>query len=178
MIILIAGSTHTGKTALSQTLIEKFHYSCLSLDHLKMGLIRSGLAKLTPEDDDKMTDLLWPIVKEMIKTVIENDQNMIVEGCYFPYDWRNYFEQEYLKDIKFVCLVMTSNYIEKHFDDIKRYASVIENRGDDCYEKELLLRDNLISLEMCKKHSCDYLLIDNEYRVDINIIFKLGEDEL
>jgi len=108
----------------------------------------------------------------MIKTAIENDQNMIVEGCYFPYDWKRYFEQEYLKDIKFICLclVMTSKYIEKHFDDIRRYASVIENRGEDDYcKKELLLRDNRICLEMCKKYGCEYLLIDDEYRVDINI---------
>lgn len=74
MIILIAGSTHTGKTVLSQKLIEKYHYPSMSLDHLKMGLIRSGLTNLTPNDDDKMTDLLWPIVKEMIKTAIENNQ--------------------------------------------------------------------------------------------------------
>lgn len=170
MIILIAGSSHTGKTALSQTLIERYHYPCLSLDHLKMGLIRSGLTKLTPEDDDKMTDLLWPIVKEMIKTAIENDQNMIIEGCYFPYDWMNYFEQVYLKDIKFICLVMTPKYIEEHFDDIKGYASVVENRGEDDYcKKEILLRDNRICLEMCEKHGCNYLLIDDEYKVEINI---------
>ena len=170
MIILIGGSTHTGKTALSQKLIEKYHYPSMSLDHLKMGLIRSGLTKLTPEDDDKMSDLLWPIVKEMIKTAIENDQNMIVEGCYFPYDWRTYFEQEYLKYIKFVCLVMSSKYIEEHYDDIKKYASVIENRAEDgCCEKDLLLRDNRICLEMCQKYDCDYILIDEEYRVDIDI---------
>lgn len=170
MIILIAGSSHTGKTALSQAFIEKYHYPCLSLDHLKMGLIRSGLTNLTPEDDDKMTDLLWPIVKEMVKTAIENNQNMIIEGCYFPYDWRNYFEQEYLKYIKFICLVMTSKYIEEHFDDIKRYASVVENRGEDDYcNKEILLRNNRICQEMCEKHGCDYLLIDDEYKVDINI---------
>ncbi len=170
MIILISGSSHTGKTALAQKLIEKYHYSCLSLDHLKMGLIRSGLTNLTPEDDDKMTDLLWPIVKEMIKTAIENDQNMIIEGCYFPYDWKTYFEQEYLKNIKFVCLVMSVKYIEKHLDDIKRYAHIIENRGEDGYcTKELLQRDNKISLEMCKKYGCDYILIDEEYKVDINL---------
>lgn len=170
MIILIGGSSHTGKTALAQKLIEKYHFPCMSLDHLKMGLIRSGLTNLTPDDDNKMTDLLWPIVKEMIKTAIENDQNMIIEGCYFPYDWKSYFEQKYRKEIKFVCLVMSSKYIEEHFDDIKKYASVIESRGEDSYcEKELLLRDNRICLEMCKKYCCDYLLIEDEYNVNINI---------
>lgn len=170
MIILIGGSTHTGKTALSQKLIEKYHYPCMSLDHLKMGLIRSGLTNLTPDNDDKMTDLLWPIVKEMIKTAIENEQNMIIEGCYFPYDWKNYFTSEYLKYIKLICLIMTPNYIEKHYEDIMNYASVVENRGDDAYcNKELLVRDNQTSLAMCKKYDCDYILIDDEYKVDFDI---------
>lgn len=172
MIILIAGSTHTGKTLLSQNLIDKYHYPSMSLDHLKMGLIRSGLTKLTPDDDDKMTDLLWPIVKEMVKTAIENNQNMIIEGCYFPYDWKAYFSPEYLSYIKFICLVMSSKYIEEHFDDIQKYACVIEKRVENgCCKKELLRKENRISLEMCKKHGCDYVLIDDEYNVDIGIKF-------
>lgn len=167
MIILIAGSTHTGKTVLAQKMVEKFHYSCMSLDHLKMGLIRSGYTNLTPEDDDKMTDFLWPIVKEMIKTAIENEQNMILEGCYFPYDWKRYFEEEYLTEIRYICLVMSDEYIENHFNEIKKYASVIEERMDDEYcTKENLLRDNAETLRQCQKHNCDYWLIDKEYDVD------------
>ena len=167
MIFLIAGSTHTGKTALAQKLVEKFHYSCMSLDHLKMGLIRSGYTDLTPEDDDKMTGFLWPIVKEMIKTAIENEQNMILEGCYFPYDWEKYFEPDYREDIRYICLVMSENYIEKHFDDIRKYASLIEERLDDSdCTKEMLLRDNKMTLEQCKSHGCEYWLIDEQYDVD------------
>ncbi|MEY8357211.1 hypothetical protein AALB39_28250 [Lachnospiraceae bacterium 54-53] len=58
MIILIGGSTHTGKTLLAQKLIGRYHYPSMPLDHLKMGLIQSGLTDLTPDDDDKMTGLL------------------------------------------------------------------------------------------------------------------------
>ena len=170
MIILIGGSKHTGKTLLAQKLIEKYHYPSMSLDHLKMGLIRRGLTDLTPDDHDKMTGLLWPIVKEMVKTAIENNQNMIIEGCYFPYDWKTYFEPEYLKHIKFICLVMSSKYINEHFDDIKKHAGVIEERIEDSNcKKELLLRDKQISLNMCKRYKCDYILIDDEYKVDINL---------
>ena len=86
MIILIGGATHTGKTAYAQKLLEKYKYPYLSIDHLKMGLIRSGQTDLTPMDDDKLTDYLWPIVREMVKTAIENGQNLIVEGCYIPFD--------------------------------------------------------------------------------------------
>lgn len=48
MIFLIAGATHTGKTAYAQKLLEQYHYPYLPIDHLKMGLIRSGQTDLTP----------------------------------------------------------------------------------------------------------------------------------
>jgi hypothetical protein len=50
MIYLIAGTTHTGKTVLAQKLLERYHVPYLSIDHLKMGLIRSGRTALTPMD--------------------------------------------------------------------------------------------------------------------------------
>ena len=86
MVILITGSSHVGKTLLAQRMLEIFKYPYLSIDHLKMGLIRSGNTDLTPEDDDELTGYLWPIVREIIKTAIENEQNLIVEGCYVPPD--------------------------------------------------------------------------------------------
>ena len=171
MVILIGGSTHTGKTLLAQRLVEKYHYSCLSLDHLKMGLIRSGHTTLTPYDDDKMTDFLWPIVSGIIKTAIENEQNMIIEGCYFPYDWKTYFEPEYLEDIKMVFLVFSKEYIEAHFEDIRSHGSVIENRGEDedC-TKEELLRDNAVCLEMCKRYGCEYHLVTEQYDISVESV--------
>ena len=131
MIVIITGASHTGKTVLAQRMLEKYKYPYLSIDHLKMGLIRSGNTDLTPEDDDELEGYLWPIVREMIKTAIENKQNLIVEGCYIPYDWRRDFTDEYLSEIKFICLAMTNEYIDAHFSDIKGHGSDIENRLDD-----------------------------------------------
>lgn len=128
MIILIAGSSHTGKTALAQKMLERNKFPYLSIDHLKMGLIRSGNTHLTPlSSDEQLTNYLWPIVCEMIKTAIENNQNLIVEGCYIPFEYEKYFDKEYLQHIQYTCLVMSENYIKKHFDDIKKYANIIEN---------------------------------------------------
>ena len=80
MIILIAGASHAGKTLLAQRMLEEYGYPYLSIDHLKMGLLRSGNTDLTPEDDDELTDYLWPIVREMVKTAVESGQNLIVEA--------------------------------------------------------------------------------------------------
>ncbi len=171
MIVLIAGASHCGKTVLAQKLLEKFKYPYLSIDHLKMGLIRSGNTKLTPmSDDDELTAYLWPIVREMIKTAIENEQNLIIEGCYIPFNWEIDFEKEYLDSIKYYCLVMSENYIVNHFDDIKKYASIIESRIDDDYcTIESVLKDNEQNLQLAQKHKVNYILIDNQYEFEIDL---------
>lgn len=169
MIILISGASHTGKTLLAQRLMEKYNFPYVSIDHLKMGLIRSKNTDLTPlSDDDELTAYLWPIVSEMVKTAIENKQNMIVEGCYIPFNWQADFEAEYLSEIKHYCLIMSEKYIRNHFCDIKKYANEIESRLDDsdCTE-QMLIDDNLRNLELAKKHNANYILIDDEYTIDI-----------
>lgn len=169
MVILIGGASHTGKTNLAQRLLEKYKYPYLSIDHLKMGLIRSGNTKLTPMSDDMaLTEYLWPIVREMVKTAIENDQNLIVEGCYIPFDWQTDFDEDYLSQIRYICLIMSEQYIRLHFEDIKDYASIIEQRLDDTdYTMESALQDNAQALDMCKRHNANYLLIDDGYNVDL-----------
>ncbi len=166
MIILIGGASHTGKTVLSARLIEKYKYPCFSLDHLKMGLIRSGRTTHTPEDDELMTDELWGIVKEIIKTAVENSQNLIIEGCYIPYNWKESFTPEYLCHIKCVFLVMSDGYIENNFSDIKAHANDIEKRLDDGYcAKEQLKKDNRAVLLGCEEYGCEYILIDKDYDI-------------
>lgn len=170
MIILIAGASHTGKTALSQKLLEKYKYPYFSIDHLKMGLIRSGNTELTPTSDDSdLTAFLWPIVREMIKTAIENKQNLIVEGCYIPFDWAKDFEKEYLNSIKYYCLVMSEDYIRNHYADIKSYSSIIESRLDDDCTLESVIEDNRQVLELAIAHEVNYILIDDEYKIDIDL---------
>lgn len=170
MIILITGASHTGKTVLAQKLLEKYKYPYLSIDHLKMGFIRSGYTKLTPEDDNELTNYLWPVIREMIKTAIENRQNLIVEGCYIPFNWSKDFEKEYLIHIKYYCLVMSENYIKNHFASIKKYACVIEDRFDDEWcTMESVLKDNAQFLELAQKHNVNYILIDDRYEINIDL---------
>lgn len=170
MIILITGASHTGKTALAQKLLEKYKYPYLSIDHLKMGLIRSGNTELTPLSDDRaLTEYLWPIVSEMIKTAIENKQNLIVEGCYIPITWQEEFDKECRDNITFYCLVMSENYIRTHFEDIKKYANIIENRLEDDCTIDGLLQENAKVLSLCKKHNVNHVLIDSEYKINIDL---------
>jgi gluconate kinase len=168
MVLLIGGASHTGKTVLAQRILEEQHVPYLSIDHLKMGLIRSGQTELTPLDDEKLTDYLWPIVREMVKTALENGQNLTVEGCYIPFDWKKDFSDVYLQHIRCVYLVMSEDYIRTHFDAIRAHADAIEKRLDDsglCVED--LVRDNAAILAGCKAHGCEYILIDGQYDVTL-----------
>ena len=166
MVILIGGTSHTGKTYLSQKLLEKLHYPYVCIDHLKMGLISSGQTTLTPEDDDQLVDYLWPIVREMVKTAVENRQNLIVEGAYIPADWRKDFEEAYLPHIRCVFLIMTEEYIDRCFSDIRAYANVVEARLDDSnLTADWLKQGNEACFRQCVAHGCDYLLIDKAYSV-------------
>ncbi len=174
MVILITGASHTGKTLLAQRMLEKFKYPAFSIDHLKMGLIRSGNTNLTPLDDDALTDYLWPIVREMIKTAIENRQNLIVEGCYVPFDWRKDFTNEYLVDIRFICLAMTGDYIYSHFGDITGKSSVIESRQDDSdCSVASLKEDNRRCCEGFQKAGEQVSLIDKSFEKAIESLLNV-----
>ncbi len=164
MIILITGASHTGKTALAQQLLEKYKYPYLSMDHLKMGLIRSHNTGLTPmSSDESLTEYLWPIVREMIKTAIENGQNLIVEGCYIPFQWQKDFDKHYLDQIRYCCLVMSERYIQTHFADITGFANVIESRLEDHCTMERVMQNNARYLEGAIQYKLNYLLITDHY---------------
>lgn len=173
MIILITGASHTGKTLLAQKMLEKYNYPYLSIDHLKMGLIRSGNTDLTPEDDDELIVYLWPIIREMIKTAIENNQNLIVEGCYIPFGWRKDFDDKYLGNIRFICLAMTAKHIDVHFDEIKAHASDNESRFEDEYITVQQLReDNQTYIRGCYENGESVTLIDEDYEQVIKLLLK------
>ena len=170
MIILITGASHVGKTALAQRLLTRHGYPYLSLDHLKMGLIRAGYTDLTPTSEDAaLTAYLWPIAREMIKTAIENKQDLTVEGCYIPFDWQKDFGEAYLPHIRYLCLVMSERYIGEHYEDVKRYASVVERRIEDTPTREELIRDNAAFRHRADQNALPYILIDRAYPLDIDV---------
>lgn len=173
MVILITGASHTGKTVLAQKLLEKYKYPYLSIDHLKMGLIRSKNTDLTPENDDALTGYLWPIVREMMKTAIENNQDLIVEGCYVPFHWRQDFSESYLTHIRFLCLVLSDHYIEDHFQEILDHESDIEHRitETDC-TIEKLQEDNRNCRNGFLLAKEQIVLIDDNYDQTINRILQ------
>lgn len=178
MVILIAGESHTGKTALAQKLTEQTGIPYLSIDHLKMGLIRSKNTNLTPFDDEQLTPYLWNIIKEIVKTVIENGQNIIIEGCYIPFDYKKDFTSEELKNVIFRCLIMSEKYLTERFSDVMKFADVIENRAGDDFTQTDAISGNARAYAECKKHGCEYILIDGDYSSRISELVKTVKERI
>lgn len=166
MIALIGGASHSGKTLLSQRLMERRHIPYVSIDHLKMGLIRAGLTTLTPEDDRELTDFLWPILREMVKTAVENDQNLLLEGCYIPYDWAESFSPEYRAHIRYCGLVLEPDYIRRHMAEIRSWGNAIERRLEDDCTEAMLLRENAKAQQGMEQYGLPYVRIAVEYDPD------------
>ncbi len=174
MVVLIAGETHTGKTRLAQMILEKYGYPYLSLDHLKMGFIRGGVTALTPDDDAELTPYIWRIAREIVKTAIENGQNLTVEGCYIPFDFADDLEPRYLDEVRFVCLAMSENYILRHWDSICGFENIIEKRMVGGADRDEIIRGNARSLELCGRYGLCCHLFDDEYDIE-SIISDKGE---
>ena len=143
MIRLIFGATHTGKTVLAQRILEEKRAPYLSLDHLKMGLIRSGRTAVTPVSPwQEITEAVWPVAREMVRTCLENGQSLTVEGCYIPPDWGKDFSEAERKQMRCVCLAMDEGYIRQNMAAVRAHACDVERRLDDDADMETLLREN------------------------------------
>ena len=65
---------------------------------------------------------------------------------------------------------MSKKYVTELFEDIKRYADVIEQRLDDSdFTLENAIKDNEDILHQCQKFGLPYHLIDNEYNLNLDL---------
>jgi len=181
MIILISGIGSTGKTLMAQKLLEKYHIPYLSIDHLKMGIYRgSKNCGFTPLDSSKVIgDQLWPIVKGMIMTNIENEQHIVIEGCYLSPDYLKDFDEDYSEKIIPVFFSFSENYIRENFETaIMRYRNVIESRmwPEERTENELIKEHKEFKAQ-CLQAGVSYFEIENDYEKEIVAVYDFIEDE-
>lgn len=163
MVLLLTGASHTGKTQTAQKLLERTYYPYLSIDHLKMGLIGSGMIDLGVKDTAQLTELLWPLVVEIAKTAIENKQNLIIEGHYIPADYASYFSDQYVDQLCYIALIMSEEYISHNLHQIVNHREVIERRRENLISERRIKEENLIMREMVEHFDLPHVLIEDAY---------------
>jgi 2-phosphoglycerate kinase len=180
MVILISAVSGTGKTLLAQKLLERYHIPYLSIDHLKMGLYRGDKnCGFTPLDSTEFIgDKLWPILKGIIMTNIENDQHIIIEGCYiFPHYLKD-FDINYSAKIIPVFLGFSKNYIQENFESkIVKYRNVVELRRPEERTINELIMEHKEFKDKCLKAGVRYFEINNNYDKEILHVYDYIEAE-
>ena len=172
MVILIGGIGCTGKTLLANQLMKKTNIPYFPLDHLMMGIYR-GMPNcgFTPMDGQfVLGEKMWPIIKGLIMTNIENDHSIILEGFQLLPHLLKDFPAEYLEQILSVFLFFSEQYIQDNFDDkILRHRSVIESRSDiDDITAENLISDTMQLREQCVKNEVTFFEIEDDYDAGMN----------
>lgn len=174
MIILIGGPSCTGKTLLAQRMLERYHMPYLSIDHLKMGLIRSGRCDFKVDDtDEKIASEMWPILKGMIMTCVENRQHMIIEGCYFLPELIRSLDASYLREVHLFYLIFKADYIRRHFESkIITHRSVIEQRlYDETRPLTQVIAEHEKIRQLCLLNDVTYFEIEDDYETEIARVF-------
>lgn len=181
MVILISAESCTGKTVMAQKLLEKYKIPYICIDHLKMGLFKSGIDYgFHPEDStEKIESILWPILKGIVETNIENNQNIIIEGCYLLPQRIKELDEYYLNQVIPIFMGFSKNYIENCMDKIIAHRSDIENRG---YSEERSMSQFVSENEklkaLCNEHSFRFFEITEDYEKDTTIIYQWIDAEI
>ncbi|MFC4022348.1 2-phosphoglycerate kinase [Oceanobacillus longus] len=171
MVILISAVSGTGKTLMAQNLLEKYKIPYLSIDHLKMGLYKGDKnCGFTPLDSTEVIGVkLWPILKGIIRTNIENDQHIIIEGCYILPHYIKDFDVQDSEKILPVFLSFSENYIQKNFTSkIVKYRNAIELRN--LPEKRTLtelIKEHREFKAQCLEAGVKYFEIEKDYHKEI-----------
>lgn len=180
MIILISGNGYMGKTLMAQNLLERYKFPYLSIDHLKMGIYRgTSNCGFTPTDSTEVIgDKLWPIIKGIIMTNIENNQNLIIEGCYILPHYLKEFEKPYIDNIISVFLGFSTSYIQENYESkILKNRSVIEDRGElkaeDLSEFTIkeYIKENDEFRRRCKEIGENFFEIKSNYEEEIIMVY-------
>lgn len=167
MVILIGGIGCTGKTLFAHQLMVQTNIPYFPLDHLMMGIYR-GIPNcgFTPMDGQfVLGEKMWPVIKALIMTNIENEHSIIFEGVQLLPHLVQDFPADYLESILSVFLLFSDRYIKDNFDDkILKYRSAIENRSDiDDITVDSLIGETRRLKEHCINNGIVFVEIEDDF---------------
>jgi len=176
MVILIGGAEYTGKTLMAQQLLERYQIPYFSMDLLKMGLIRgnSNCGFTSLDSPEKISRQLWPIVKAIVMTSIENRRNIIIEGSYLPHEEAAALAAEYPAEIISFYIIFSEDYIRKNFNScILGFSSIIEQKPyKGSTDMEVYIEENKKNKELCLMYGNKYIEIQKSYYPEIDIAYQ------
>lgn len=184
MIYILAGIAKSGKTTISKEFNKRFNIPYFSTDYIMMMLSRGNTSLgIDPEESDSVVaKKIEPYVYSMIKTMIENKVEYLIEGVHFNPDFSAKLIKEYPNDVKIVYLGFKDISVVLKIFEMKKYKDKIENAWYNSFsDKEmveliayLIVESNKI-YEMCKQNNLEYIEVFDLNSQINEIIGKLYE---
>jgi hypothetical protein len=146
LLLFIGGAARTGKGILARRLLVECQLPYLSLDVLKMGLVRGAPEfEIDPNAGSIVVgERLWPLVREMSASLLRDDVDYVIEGELLPKHVAA-LQQAHPAQVKACFLGYTTVAPEQKVRDIRAYAGLPNDWPSDYSDSDLL---SIISREI------------------------------
>ncbi len=138
MIYIIAGIAKSGKTTISKEFNKRYNIPYFSTDYIMMMLSKgnSNLDVNPDLSDSSVASQIQPYLYGMIKTMIENKVNYLIEGVHFNTDFSKELINEFPNDIKILYLGFKDTTIKLKIHELNKYKDKVENAWYSSFNDE------------------------------------------
>ena len=129
MIYIITGVAKVGKTLISEKIKERFNKSIFSTDYIMM-MLHYGNEDLDLDihaSDSTVASKLEPYVYGLIQTMVQNDNEYVIEGVHFNTDFSRRLKDEFGDKIRITYLGYKDVSVEDKVDEIYRFKNTMDN---------------------------------------------------
>lgn len=165
-LILLGGTSGTGKTLLAERLARHLGFACFSLDYAMMGLYR-GFPEtgITPTDGDTtIAEKMWGFTEGLLVAMLENGRSAVVEGIQLPPVQIAGLCQRFPDRLFSFFLVFSNRYMVQQGDMIARFRNVAERRLDMTIpDSETRSAENRSMEAICLESGLPCLVIDDDF---------------
>ena len=163
MLYLLGGSPRAGKSTIGRKFTSETGIPYFGLDYLKMGIARGWPESgVDPNGGDlKIAKKIWPVVKGMAMTLVEEGEDCLLEGTYLLPEYVVELQQMYKDKIRACFIGYTEIDTWEKVRQIREYGmpsgalSWVKGEGDR-ENVEFLKRFSVYIKDECNKYSLTY----------------------
>jgi len=142
MIYILGGIAKSGKTTIAKEFTKRYNIPYFSTDYIMMMLSRGNPElEVDPNAIDSIAaKQIQPYVYGMIKTMVENNVDFLIEGVHFNPDFAKELMEEYPNDIKIVYLGYKDTSVILKIYELNKYKNELENIWYSSYSDEEMVK--------------------------------------
>lgn len=129
MIYILTGIAKAGKTLIANEIIKRKNIPLFSTDYIMMMLHRGNpdLDLDVDATDPIVSDKLEPYIHGLLKTIIENKVDYLLEGVHFNPEFASRLLKEFPDDIRILYLGYKDVSSKQKEKELLQYQSHVEN---------------------------------------------------